>query len=395
MSFGVTSTGFSLKRQTDIVDNIATKLHKNIDPNLQVKAAEREAPRTFIGNLTQIFSEELADAWEALQEAYNAYDPDNAGDYSKKALAAITGVRPDPATRGRVVATVNLDAGSYSAGELVAHVTGDATNLWENESAVTTSTTGDVNLVFVSQVASSAAIALASTLTVIASPVSGWNTITNAQDATAGTDEQTLDSLMVEREESLARAGSATPAAIKADVEAVKGVLEVRVFRNPTIHPVGTLPAKTTRVVVWDGEVPAADNTDSTNALVTTAGAGTRLQGAISNSYPDITVNPLHIAFDRAVKVDVYINVTVQGLTASSDAIKAELLKMFDYPTLTIGEELIYQKLKCAPFNVANVTDVTAMTIGLTASPTGQANLTLNSDQRFVSDSSKITVTKV
>src|SRR4029453_12170839 len=114
-------------------------------------------------------------------------------------------------TKGLVTATVDLDASqSYAPGDLAAHVSDEPTNRWLNRDAVTSTTAGSYDAVFESENAGAAAIAEAGTLTIIATPVAGWNGVTNAAAATPGQDIESIAALRIRRAAALSIGGSRT-----------------------------------------------------------------------------------------------------------------------------------------------------------------------------------------
>ena len=101
---GLTTTGFERPLQDDLAADIAADEHDTISVQLDTSES------TFIGNLNNIFADRLALAYEALEEAYNAVDPDNARDDRLVALALLTGTVRRDAQPGSVTLTVNRAA---------------------------------------------------------------------------------------------------------------------------------------------------------------------------------------------------------------------------------------------------------------------------------------------
>src|SRR5688572_31835064 len=101
MPGGLTDTGFTRPTQDEIATELAEDQRGTISAQLDVSES------TVIGNLNNIFADQLAQAWEVLEEAYNGHDPDNATDDRVVAQALLTGVVRRGATKGLVTATVN------------------------------------------------------------------------------------------------------------------------------------------------------------------------------------------------------------------------------------------------------------------------------------------------
>lgn len=384
---GVTTGGFERATFEDIFDDTVSHQRARISEQLDV------SERTVIGNVDAISADQLAQAWEALEEAYNAFDPDNATDDRLVALALLSGVERRGATKGLVTATVNLAAGkTFLPGTLTAHVFDEPSNRWVNRDTVTSTTPGNYAAVFESEDPGSAAKAAAGTLTVIASPVTGWNTITNAADATPGEDQETIEDLRARREASLAQAGSGTVDAIRAELLQVDGVLAgTQVYENTGDVTIDGIPPHAIRAVVWDGSPPAASNAAIAQAIYNNRTGGIRAFGSLSGNAITADGQVVAVNFDRATAVPIYIDVDIVSAVGVSIAdVKAAILAVA--PTL-VGADVIYNRIAAAVFAVAGVDNFDFVEIGIAPSPSGTANIVIGSTQIAIFSSGNIVVT--
>lgn len=383
---GLTTTGFQRKILDEILSELADDERGRISAQLDV------SERTAIGNINAIFADHHSQVWEALEELVAQFDPLNATDGRLVSLALLSGVERRGATSGLVTATVGLEAGqSFAAGDLVAHVIDEPDNRWVNRDAVASTSAGNYDVVFESEDAGAGAVAAAGTLTVIAQPVTGWNTVTNAEDATPGSDQESIEDLRARREASLSLAGSATVDAIRADVLAVEGVLQVLVEENTTDATVGDLPPHSFRVVVWDGDPGAADDDEIAQAIHGSRPAGIAAVGTESGTAVKTDGETVTVAFERAVGVDIYIDVDiVSELGVSSDAIKAAIL---DAAPTRLGEDVIVNRIGAAAFSVPGVDDTDFVQVGTSPSPAGTSNLSISNTEIALFDSARIVVT--
>lgn len=383
-TYGLTSTGFVRKTQPVISDSLKAQLRSLISAKLVLDET------TFEGNLVAITSEELDIAWEALEAAIGALDPDQAAEALLVGLCKLTGVIREPAAAGTVQVTCTFDAATtIPAGGLTVHVDGETTNTWTNDAEISVLAAGDsAGNWFTSTQASSDAVALAGTLTGISTPISGLTAVTNPADATAGTDQETLDALRTRREASLGTAGKGTVAAIKAAVEEVDGVIDNRVIENDTAATVDGVPPRSIRVVVWDGAGGAADDDELAQAIYDSKATGTPTYGAESGTALDPWDASKTISFDRATQREVYVEVSYTG-TASAATVKAAIVAAHEE---VIAEDVLYAALVSAVFGLAGVTNVTSLTLGFTAGPTGTSDLVIAGDEVGVLDTSRVTV---
>ncbi len=357
----LTQTGYEPRTLAEIVEVLQTELRSRISDKLDL------SERTVAGNLVQIFAAQLADVEQILAEAYAAFDPDSASDDSLVALALLTGVPRRGATTGLVTATLNLGASFAGAapGDLVAHVVNEPSNRWRNRDTVAAGA-GTPDAVFKSESAGAAATAPAATLTVIAGPVTGvntgWNTVTNADDATPGTDIEAIEDLRLRRELSVSAGGSRTRNAIRAKLIAVTGVLSAEVFENVTGTTDGDgIPSHALRAVVWDGDPPAADDDAIAQVLWDTKAEGIFSDGAETGTAQDEILGPVTVNFARATASDVTVSVTIESATgvAADDVRDAIIAAM---PT-RVGQEVTYNRLAGAVFRVPGVDDWSGLTV--------------------------------
>jgi uncharacterized phage protein gp47/JayE len=381
----LTETGFERPLQAEIAADIAADQRGRISAQLDVSES------TAIGNINNIVADRLALAEEVLEEAYNAVDPDNATDDRLVSLALLTGTERRAAQEGSVTITCTLAASKvFQPGDLAVHAVNDPTNRWVNRDITESTTAGDYEVVFLSDGTGSDFVAAAGTLTVIASPIDGFNAATNAEDATPGRDLEDIETLRLRRETELSLGGSGTVDAIRADVLQVDGVIQVLVEENVTNAIVDGMPPRSLRVVVWDGDPGATPDNDIAQAIYLTAPAGITRLGDDSGLATRADGSTTAVAFSRAEVVDIYVSaniVSTVGVLAAD--VKAAIQAAM--PTL-VGGDVIYNRLSSAVF-IEGVDDFVSFTIGIAPSPVGTSNIAITSVQIAQLDASDIVLT--
>lgn len=370
--------------QADIADDILSDERGTISGQLDGSES------TALGNINQIFADQLGQGWEVLEEAVNNFDPDNATGSRLVALCKLTGVLRRGPTHGLVEATLVLEASqSFAIGDLVAHVFNEPDNVWTNRDLVESTTAGTYFAVFQSESTGTGTTAAAGTLTV-ATPTTGWTSITNANDATEGSDEEDFEDLRLRREGSLARAGSGTVDAIKADVEAVDEVIQCLVEENTTDAAVGVLSAHSFRAVVWDGSPAAAGDDTIAQAIQDTRPAGILDIGSSTGNAVTSGGETVLVHFQRATEVPIYVSANIVSTVGvlSSDVKAAIQAKM---PT-TIGGDVVYHKLAGSVF-IDGVDDYVTFTIGTAPAPVGVVTIAISTTQIATLDDSHIVLT--
>lgn len=382
---GLTTAGFTRKTLQELTEDLEAELLAAF-PALNTKAGVAH-------QLVSIFGAKLSEAWELAEAVYAAYAPSSASGDALDRVSALTGTTRRPATRSTVTATVNLDAGvTLPAGSIV-RVAGDTTARFVTLAAVT-NTSGSAASVPVEMEAESAGpvAANAGTLTVIVTPVAGWNSVTNALDAELGQLAETDAELRARRAAELRAVGGSTVDAIRADLLQVEGVLEVAIFENTGLTTDGNgVPGKAFEAVVRGGT-----NAAVAAALWASKPAGVRAHGLTSVTVEDSRGEEHTVRFSRPSEVEVYleIDVTVDAdvYPADGDDLVAAAVAELGDATLNVGDDVVLSALYCAVFSVAGVLDVTAVRAGTSSSPTGTANLTIAARELALLDTSRIEV---
>jgi uncharacterized phage protein gp47/JayE len=378
----LTATGYEPRT----LDTVLVSLQSFLRDKISLKLALDE--RTVLGNISNLMADHVAQLEALVAECYNAFDPDNASDDRFVALSLLSGVPRRGETHGLVTVTLDLDASqSYAAGELAAHVIDEPGNRWLNRDAVVSTTAGEYDAVFESELPGALAIAEAGTITIIATPVSGWNGVTNAAAATPGTDIEPIAALRIRREIALSVGGSRTRGAIRSKLTLLDGVLSVEVFENTTsttdangIGPHGV------RIVVWDSSPPAADDDEIAQVIYDHKAEGILSHGSESGTAQDPIVGPVVVAFDRAVVSNVVVAVNIESETGVSidDVRDAIVAAMPD----RVGDEVTFNRLSSSVFKVQGVDDWVTFTIN-----GGSADLVAVQNRIYLLDPDDITVT--
>lgn len=94
MAFGLTNSGFEIKRLNDIKEEIEATLRASFGPGINL------LPTELLGQLVGMFSEREALIWEALKAVYDSFYPDTADGINLDNVVAITGIKRLEATKG-------------------------------------------------------------------------------------------------------------------------------------------------------------------------------------------------------------------------------------------------------------------------------------------------------
>lgn len=362
---GVTETGFDRATVAEITDLAKALIHARIDENL---ALDETTPE---GNIVTIACGKIGEAWEAIEAAYNALDPDGATGDAMVSLAELTGTRRRTDSRATVLTSCTLAAGTYAAQSLVAAPTAAPTNRWRNINEVV-ATGGAINVAFEAEQIGSLPSVAAGQLA-IAETVVGWTAVSNAADSTPGFDLESIEALRARRRREVRTAGSSTLGSIVSAVSQVAGVIDVTGEEN-TIHTtVDSIPGHGIRINVWDGVAEAANDSAIAQAILS------KLAGATPTAVPggeSVTLTTedgriVSIGFARTPAVTPTVVVVCTG--GDEAAIKAAVAAAHEQ---VIGADIEFFRVAAAPFSVPGVTGVTSVTIA-----GGTANIAIGARQ--------------
>jgi uncharacterized phage protein gp47/JayE len=378
----ITATGYARRTLDVILTSIQDRLRAAI--SLKLDLSEREV----LGNTSNIDAEHIDDLEQLIEEAYNAYDVDNSSDDRFVSLSLLRGVPRRGLKFGLVTVELDLDAAqTYAPEDLAAHVVDEPTNRWLNRDTVTSTIAGVYTAVFQSEFAGADAVAEAGTLTEIATPVAGWNSVTNPAAATPGQDIESIAALRIRSEGATSVGGSRTRGAIKSALLLLDGVLSAEVFENTgnSADANGVGPHNI-RPVIWDGSPAEADDDAIAQIIWDTKAEGILSQGTESGTAQDQTLGPVTVFFDRATTSSVVIAVDIESATGvSRDDVKDAILAKM--PT-RVGQEVTYNRLASAVFSVPGVDDRVSFTVN-----GGTSDLPAAQNLIYLLDAGDITVT--
>jgi uncharacterized phage protein gp47/JayE len=385
-SYGVLSTGFVRKPIETILDEMETEQKAGLGADFDVSA---QSPA---GQINGSIGTQFDELWEVAEAVYSSLDPDKATGTALAAISTFSGTVKEAATKSTVTATVNLDAGKTLATGAVASVSGNPAARFVTIADATNSGGAPADI-SVEMEAETAGIVVANsgTLTVIDTPQTGWNTVTNALDATLGEEEETDAELRVRREQELRRAGSAAVDAIRTDVDAVADTTSVTVFENTTDVTDGDgVPPHSVEVVVRGGDADAI-----AQAIWDSKAGGIESHGSSSGTAVDEDGENQTIDFSRPTEVDIYIDVEVDvndDYPATGDADIKTALAAFGQANLFTGDDVIYSQLFGIIFAISGVVDVTLLETGIAPAPAGTTNIVIGARSLALIDTGDITV---
>lgn len=300
---GLGATGWVSKSAAEFAADIEADLRASsaFGPDVDTSG------ESVIGQLIGVFSSRLAEVHEADGVVYNSRDPRGASFAGLDSVCSLTGTTRTAATKGTVTLTVNLNAGVTLPAGSIAHVAGQPTNRWVTTASATNSGGSAANVTVNAEAELAGFYAAnASTITSIATPVTGWNSVTNASDAAPGAPAEGDPALRARREAELTAGGSSPVDAVRAALVAVSGVSKVTVTENATNRTVNRVPAKSLWCIVQGGTDAAV-----AKALWTAKAGGIGTHGNTTVTVTGEGGFTYDVSFQRPTTVNMYCTLVV------------------------------------------------------------------------------------
>lgn len=388
--YGVVPEGFRRKTLQEIKDELEQDQRASISPKINT------SPTSPHGQLNATFARELALAWEALEACHDQLDPDKAEGEGLAALAKLTGTARPVATFSEVTATVNLTIGTVLTPDAqFATVEDEPDNRWTPKLPYTATATGNVDLKFRSEFRGTK-VANSGTLTVIATPLSGWNSITNADDAVPGREVAEDPEFREVREADVNRAGSTTTKAIATDlrnlvVDGAKPIVAANVLENDTdIAGINGLPPHTLEPVIHDS--PDVPNDVIAQTIWDCKAGGIPTVGSeFGLAVIDDNGTTKQVPFSRATIRDVYLE---YDLTTTTGYVGDTAFKAAVVSFLRGRHELGDDVLRWVCETAANQEGVlnASVKLGFAPSPTLSADLAIGDRELADFSTARVTV---
>jgi uncharacterized phage protein gp47/JayE len=391
--WGVTDAGFVRPTVRDLIAAFEADELADMSADLDVSSDQP------IGQLNGIYGNHLAYAWENLELLYNQLDPDAAEGRLLEMLAKLTGTFRRGSTPSEVMQTCNLDAGTtLIAGTHFAAIENKPDIRWTPVSDFTAPSTGFHQVAFQCELLGPTE-GLAGTINVIATPLVGWNSVVNPNDAELGKEIDDDPALRARRERELATMGSATVRAITANLAQafVDKLQNLTVFENDDdIVDANGLPPHSVEALIFDGEVPSIANNDIAQVIYDSKASGIKAYGQ-TTGLARALVNGVEalkpVGFSRATQLPVYVTIDlVRGAGYIGDDAVAVAVAKAANARFGPGKAVVEAILMGFVTALGGVEDVPLVRLGLAPSPAGTANIpvTIREIARF--DTSRIVV---
>lgn len=412
-TYGLTTTGFVPKTYEILVEEVRASLRVAFGPSINLTNG-------IMAKFVMIVCEQYAEVWESLEAVYSSQDPDQALDAALEALCALSGTIRNGAAPSKVVLTLTgtpatlVTTGSRAATfstskkfATLANATITLVNTWaavtayslndrvtksskvyQCTTAGTSGTSGPAGntidiadgtavWAYLGEGTGAIDVSAACTvtgpitgysrdITVIDTPVGGWQSVINVLDAAQGANTETNEQLRARRELELAQSGSSTVDALRATLLEVATVTAVTVFMNKEdATDADGIPPHAVECLIRGGI-----DQNLFNALLANVAAGIKTYGTTTGAAVDSQGTSHVMKFSRPAELGIYLTIGViydaryyptNGDTAIKDSLVA-------WGALqATGKNATYSGISARISTIPGVLEVTYLGISLTS----------------------------
>jgi len=381
-TFGLSPDGFNRKRLADIKIELEDAYKLVFGDNIDVSS------QSVFGQLIGIHSEREADLWEQSEFVYNAFYPSTAQGVQLSNVVTLNGITRQEATKSTVTITCSgTDGTVLPIGSIVS--TSDTKEQFVSISAGTISG-GSVAIAFES-VNDGAIEALSGTLTVIDTPIFGWTSANNINDAVLGQNEETDAELRERRVQSTQALGQNLVDSLFGQLLDLDDVTGALVISNGTDSTdANGIPPHQFLTVIEGGDIEEIANTIWLNTP-----QGIASYGSLTEVIIDSQGFTQNILYSRPAEIDIFFKVTIvtdaSEYPVTGDTDVQEAIAAYGNANFGIADDVILSQFYTAINTVPGIISID-LRIGLLVSPTGTSNLPIDVEEISKYDTTRVEV---
>lgn len=384
MTYGLTTEGFNRKRLADILEELKASFRSTFGDDILVEGD------SVCGQIIGIVAEREAEVWELAEAVYFSAFPDTATGVSLANAGMLTGHAPLKELHSTVTATVGA-AGASPVTLPIGRRARVPSTLAEFETIEEVIIPAEGTVAVKMRAVNPGPVeAPSGTLTEIVTPVSGWDTITNAAGAIVGRSAETDEAFRLRRHQEMTIAKGGPIPAMEARIpELVDGVTYCAVTENRTsVEDDEGRPPHSVHVVVIGGDDQAV-----AEAIWKTKPGAADTHGEESATVIDSGGVEHTIRWDRATDVRIYliVNATVDGtFPADGEDRIVALLSAYD-TSLVNGDDVVNWRLGASLAGIPGITDLEILQ-GTEVDPDSTDNTPIAANERASISAADITV---
>ena len=281
----------------------------------------------------------MDDANQAAVAVWNSFSPSNSQGVQLSNLVKINGLRRNTASNSQAVVRVTGQIGTTINN---GRARDDLSNTWALPAAVTIPAAGYIDVTATCETLG-AITAPAGTITQIATPTRGWQSVTNLAAASPGEAVETDAELRARQKVSTALPSKTVTAGMLGALQSLSGVTEVKVYENITASTdANGIPARSIAVVLSGGvtsEIGATIMRHKTPGIPT--------HGALTVNVPDGQGNTYAIRYANPTPVTIGVSITLRAFGGYSADVANEIRAALSayISALPFGDDVMTSRL--------------------------------------------------
>lgn len=347
------------------------------------------------GQMVALYALAIHDSNNAAIAVYNSFSPSTGQGRALSSNVKINGIARKIETHSTADVIIVGEVGTLITAGVVRDINNE---LWDLPENVNIPESGVVTVTATCR-SGGPVVALAGTISKIATPTRGWKTVTNPLAATVGALGETDLQLRQRQTRSTALPSQTTIDGIDGSLLDIDGVTRVRIYENDTdTADVNGLPPHSIGCIVDGGD---AD-------IIATVISKKKDQG--TSTYGTTTVNitgkygePKAIRFSRPIVVDIFVDIeltTYAGYTSLvADEMAVEITKYIN--SLRIGDDVLLSRIY-SPANLGVMSggdskyyDINSLKIGKSVETVAASNIGILFNESASCNAANIKVTVV
>lgn len=307
----ITSTGLSIPTYSDILEELINETKSIYGQDIYLGTDSQDY------QFLSIFSAKAFDLMQLLQLVYNNRGPGTAIGSALDSIIKFNGISRKSQSYSTCDVTLTGTALTQINNGVVQDITGYQ---WDLPSSVNIGAGGTVTVTATCQVAGPIS-ASSGDINIIVTPTYGWNSVTNPNSATLGTNIETDAELRSRQAIAVSQSSLTVFDSIRSEISGIPTVTRYKVYENDTNSTDSNgIVAHSIAAVVEGGT-----NNDIANAIFKKKAPGVYTQGTTSVSITDSYGQSNTIRFYRPTYVDTDIVVNVKKLSGYTDQVTADI----------------------------------------------------------------------
>lgn len=361
---GLSDAGLVVPRTADFLDRIRSTYEGN------TQLAPDWDSDLILGQFSAIMAQELGLLGELVQAVYDAFDANGASGVQLTNIAQLVGVLRQKATYAEVPVTLTGTPGTIIvAGKLAEGGGSDGRARWALTEDVTIGASGSAETTL-RAVEAGRTVALTGEVDTIATPVPGWDSVTNTAGSSPGANAESDSELRARRARSIQTAGGVGVPSLRARVLALDFIEAAAVIDNPdneenTVEGV-PLPASSLLVIVMPNTLTDAQKATLHRLIYANAPGGIAIAGDEAATVTGADGFDKTTAFSFAEEIPAHIEISpalAAGYSAADARAKLDALVKEHIETLTLGDALRRLQIAALAAQVPGITGIGTLRI--------------------------------